>query len=449
MVQYMEASTRYDGSVDLERDQELVLRCQAGDSAAFAALYTRYEARLFRFCLRRLDDRQEAEDVTQESFVRAWRAIPRFAGDRRFYPWLTVIAKNLCTDALRRRSRTAPEVDVQLESTDVHLLDRQQTTEEQVVAAIDGELVHRALGRLNVRHRRVLELREGSEWSYKEIAHYEGVEVSAIETLVWRARQALKREFDAVSGSNASLGGFTFVGAGLVRRWRATVARHSGIFHSGGFRFRDAAMAMVVTSAVATSAAIPSFAPISAATAPVAVDRSTALSHTTPGAYGHTMVGGHRSARGSGGVGGPVTQPAVTGDPSATPESGASGGTRRGLDASDTGATASSSPVATSPVPEPVPTPEPALPVKVVTPGTAAVSVASAIVPAAASVVAFLGVPVPVPTTGIVPGSGSGITTVLPGLGGPTGGVVPTVVTIPGIASTPSSGHLGGLLDIP
>ena len=66
----------------------------------------RYYERLLRFCLRRLNDRHEAEDAAQEAFARAWKALPRFAGERRFYPWLTVIAGNICTDMLRRRSRS-------------------------------------------------------------------------------------------------------------------------------------------------------------------------------------------------------------------------------------------------------------------------------------------------------------------------------------------------------
>ena len=94
--------------VDLDRDRALVERCQAGDSAAFGNLYARYYERLLRFCLRRLNDRHEAEDAAQEAFARAWKALPRFAGERRFYPWLTVIAGNICTDMLRRRSRSTP-----------------------------------------------------------------------------------------------------------------------------------------------------------------------------------------------------------------------------------------------------------------------------------------------------------------------------------------------------
>ena len=97
-----------DSAVDLDRDRVLVLSAQSGDKTAFDTLYECYSARLERYCLRRLADPQEAEDVTQEAFLRAWRALPTFGGERRFYPWLTVIASNLCTDALRRRQRFGP-----------------------------------------------------------------------------------------------------------------------------------------------------------------------------------------------------------------------------------------------------------------------------------------------------------------------------------------------------
>src|ERR1700727_1248071 len=187
-----EEFTRLCDDVDLDRDRILVERCQAGDAGAFGSLYARYNARLLRFCLRRLHDRHEAEDAAQEAFARAWKALPNFAGERRFYPWLTVIAGNICTDMLRRRSRSTPTEDV--------------------------ELAHRALDRLSVRHRHVLALRENSGWTYQQIADHEGVEIGTIETLLWRARQALKREFAVVSESKEALAGFLIATGALIRR---------------------------------------------------------------------------------------------------------------------------------------------------------------------------------------------------------------------------------------
>ena len=82
------------------------------------------------------------------------------------------------------------------------------------MAAVDGELVNKALGRFSGRHRQVLAMREGSGWTYQQIADHEGVEIGTIETLLWRARQALKREFTVLSESKGMLGGFL---AGAVR----------------------------------------------------------------------------------------------------------------------------------------------------------------------------------------------------------------------------------------
>jgi RNA polymerase sigma-70 factor (ECF subfamily) len=204
--------------VDLPRDRALVERCQAGDSAAFDTLYARYYERLLRFCLRRLHDRHEAEDAAQEAFARAWKALPRLAGERRFYPWLTVIAGNICTDMLRRRARSAPTDDLELTALHPVGVVDQDTSEELVLAAAEGELVHRALSRLSERHRHVLAMREGSGWTYQQIADHEGVKIGAIETLLWRARQALKREFVLLSESKESLAGFLIATAALIRR---------------------------------------------------------------------------------------------------------------------------------------------------------------------------------------------------------------------------------------
>jgi RNA polymerase sigma-70 factor (ECF subfamily) len=191
---------RFD-DVDLARDRELVERCQAGDRRAFEDLYLRYRERLYRFCLRRLDDPGEAEDATQEAFVRAWRALPGLAGERRFYPWLSVIAANLCTDALRRRGRAAPVDAGDLEA----LSPATAGADDALAVAAEVDLLRVALGRLSPRHREVLELRETRHWTYQRIAEHQGVEVSTVETLLFRARRSLRREFLALAQASGGL----------------------------------------------------------------------------------------------------------------------------------------------------------------------------------------------------------------------------------------------------
>jgi RNA polymerase sigma-70 factor (ECF subfamily) len=290
-----EELTSLSEDVDLERDSALVERCQEGDSAAFANLYARYYERLLRFCLRRLNDRHEAEDAAQEAFARAWKALPRFAGERRFYPWLTVIAGNICTDLLRRRSRSTPTDDVELTAQQVGVAGA-DTSEELVLAAVDGELVNQALDRLSTRHRHVLAMREGSGWTYQEIADHEGVEIGTIETLLWRARQALKREFAVVSEWKGALAGFLVAGAALFRRTIFRVAHrganvHSQSGNSGGLR--NALAGAAVTGAAVAAALITPHAlsgssgssmpiPLAASSGAAAADPSLAIATPSP-----------------------------------------------------------------------------------------------------------------------------------------------------------------------
>lgn len=198
----MHGGSDFEGAVDVDRDRVLVERCQSGDLKAFDSLYLHYHQRLLRFCVKRLQGRSEAEDVVQETFTRAWRALPTFAGDRRFYPWLTVIAGNLCTDALRRRARLSPLDETTMRTSDVGSYD----IEDAVFQAVDAEMVTTAFENLKPRHQRVLDLRERSGWSYQRIAEEEGVGVSAVETLLWRARNALKREFALLAGAEGKAG---------------------------------------------------------------------------------------------------------------------------------------------------------------------------------------------------------------------------------------------------
>ncbi|MBW3649528.1 MAG: RNA polymerase sigma factor [Actinobacteria bacterium] len=180
--------------VDLVRDRALVERFQEGDDAAFEVLYRRYFPRLKRFCQKRVGDADEAEEIAQEAFTRALGALPSFEGERRFYPWMTVIAARLCVDAHRRRGRSHPTAEVDLGVTD--------GGQDRIVEAADGTVLATALSRLAPRHREVLDLRERRSWSYQQIATHYGVTLGTVEALLFRARRALRREFLALNGDD-------------------------------------------------------------------------------------------------------------------------------------------------------------------------------------------------------------------------------------------------------
>ena len=193
--------------VDLVRDRALVERFQEGDPAAFDTLYTRYFGRLVRFCRKRVGDPHEAEEIAQEAFTKALRALPAFEGERRFYPWMTVIAGRLCVDAHRRRGRTEPS-----DSVDLGVIEGGQ---EKIVDLVDIEILRTAMGELAPRHREVLDLREQQGWSYQQIADHYDVTLGTVEALLFRARKALKREFMAVVGGDRNWAAVPVVGAVL------------------------------------------------------------------------------------------------------------------------------------------------------------------------------------------------------------------------------------------
>jgi RNA polymerase sigma-70 factor (ECF subfamily) len=190
--------------VNLGRDRVLVELFQSGDGRAFEDLYRRYFQRIYRYCLKRVGDAHEAEELAQEAFVRAYSAMPRLGGDRRFYPWLSVIASRLCVDTHRRRGRTSPTAQVELGVV--------EGGQEDVIAEVDREILGRALDRMAPRHREVLRLREEEGWSYDRIAKHMGVGVGTVEALLFRARRALRREFHALAGSESRLAGLPVLG---------------------------------------------------------------------------------------------------------------------------------------------------------------------------------------------------------------------------------------------
>ena len=325
----MPAGLRRNDDVDLERDRSLVERCQQGDPGAFEDLYLRYRGRLYRFCLRKLDNSAEAEDAVQEAFARAWRALPNFSGERRFYPWLSVIAGNLCIDMQKKHSRWTTVDDHDLDLMAPAVTCEQDTLSE---SGDDHDLLSRALQRLSERHREVLELREGRNWTYQQIATYAGVEVSTIETLLFRARKSLRREFMALAQSEGALGILVlpaFVLRRLLRRSlsgakaaataakAAVAAAASGGVASmpavGGAAVAVVASAAIIGTSVAAAAvhASPNSAP--AVVAPAAGSQDATAGGAASGGLGSNVRSDRAGASATGGHRQPHAGQAVTG----------------------------------------------------------------------------------------------------------------------------------------
>jgi len=184
--------------VDTEDDDALLARLRAGDETAFRALVDRHRPWLVRHCTRLLgSDAHAAEDAAQESLLKLHAAACRDARPLRVRAWLTVVARNTCIDEQRRRRPDLPGV----------LPERAAPGDDPF--SLDAALAE-AWPRLAGRHREVLYLREVLGFSYKEIGSVMGLSMPAVETLVFRARAALRREYEKAGGTAFGCGLFGF-----------------------------------------------------------------------------------------------------------------------------------------------------------------------------------------------------------------------------------------------
>ena len=233
--------------VDLDRDAALVERFQLGDEDAFADLYQRYFGRLRRYCQRRLGDPHDAEEAAQEALAKAYRALPTFGGNRRFYPWLRVIAANVCTDRCKRKP-VAPLAEP--EGGDVVV--------DAVFDRLDQAFVRAAMRDLNPRHQTALSLWAEGHPS-RHIAEELGCSTGAADVTVHRARQSFRARFLAITGDGklAVIGLVPGLGR-LAQRWRARivtrVGNHAELASPLATKLAAGAIALtVVGGAVATS----------------------------------------------------------------------------------------------------------------------------------------------------------------------------------------------------
>jgi RNA polymerase sigma-70 factor (ECF subfamily) len=173
-------------TTDLE-EVRLVRRARGGDVAAFEGLYRRFARRVHGLCFRMTGDRDQAEELTQETFVRVWQRLDRFEGDARFGPWLLKVAANLVLDHRRTRSR---KHDREL-GTD--RLDRVPGPAPEPRAGAGAGLdLERAIGALPERARAVFVLHDVEGLRHAEISELLGVAVGTTKAQLHRARRMLR-----------------------------------------------------------------------------------------------------------------------------------------------------------------------------------------------------------------------------------------------------------------
>lgn len=186
------ASTRYGTALQVTDDQ-LVQRCQSGDLDALGDVYARYERAVFRYAYHLLGHREDADDVMQETFFRAFRAMPTFRQDCSLHTWLLKICGNLCRDKMKaqiRRPEVAydPQVTENIIADDRHSIDPAKIIEKRQTA----ELILRALRGLPEPQREIIVLYEIEQLRYQQIAQVLGCSEASVKLRLFRARRTFK-----------------------------------------------------------------------------------------------------------------------------------------------------------------------------------------------------------------------------------------------------------------
>lgn len=177
-------------------EQDLVLRAKRGDQDAFEQLVLDNQNRIYSLALRLMGDREEAADLAQEAFLKAWQGLPTFQGESSFSTWLYRLTSNVCIDALRRnRRRQAVAETVSLDDDDswIEPADWEGDPQRLLERAELSRAVERGLEALPDHFRQVLVLRELSGLSYQEIGTAMELDLGTVKSRIARARVALRK----------------------------------------------------------------------------------------------------------------------------------------------------------------------------------------------------------------------------------------------------------------
>ena len=184
-------------------DLSLVRRVQRGDKGAFDALVLKYQHKLVKLVTRYVRNPAEDEDIAQEAFIKAYRALPQFRGDSAFYTWLYRIAINTAKNAVVSRDRSPVDYDFDRDSIDESYdmqgrLKDSETPEGLVLTDEIRQTVNAAIEQLPEDLRTAIVLRELEGLSYEQIAASMGCPVGTVRSRIFRAREAIDRRLREV-----------------------------------------------------------------------------------------------------------------------------------------------------------------------------------------------------------------------------------------------------------
>ena len=192
---------------DREIDRQLVTRAQQGDKQAFGLLVDKYQRKLARLLSRFIRDPAEVEDVTQEAFIKAYRALPAFRGDSAFYTWLYRIGINTAKNYLMAMGRRAPtSTEVEAEEAEGFEEGEQlrdiNTPESLLLSNEIAETVTKTIEGLPEELRRAIQMREIEGKSYEEIAQEMNCPIGTVRSRIFRAREAIAEQLRPLLGTS-------------------------------------------------------------------------------------------------------------------------------------------------------------------------------------------------------------------------------------------------------
>jgi RNA polymerase sigma-70 factor (ECF subfamily) len=194
-------------TTEREIDQLLVERVQRGDKKAFELLVSKYQRKLMRLVSRLVHDQAEAEDVVQESFIKAYRALANFRGDAAFYTWLYRIGINTAKNHLVSQGRRAPtSTDADIEEAETFVdadgLRDMNTPESLLASKQIAETVNAAMMSLPEELRNAISLREIEGMSYEEISEVMLCPIGTVRSRIFRAREAIAQKLRPLLGTS-------------------------------------------------------------------------------------------------------------------------------------------------------------------------------------------------------------------------------------------------------